>query len=776
VSIFFRAGAMYGSVPAEGGARLDTYGYAEGDTLLPPPRALRRVSGRHVMTLLTLIAFIAAIFLVWTSDLTPEANPFHIPDPDGPPRGPTNFTGSQVTSRRSFGYGLYVFEVLPNADKRAVATALTTFVPRPPPGDFLQYSKLWRMTEVDLLFAPHSLQPQTQLLLCDGRFPHAMCNATRSGDADSTDVVSMAKQVNGSYTDDTVVRAIVNNIKRYKKEGRPEYFNITLADLSGLRTWDDLINNTGKGRLFEFPGDWPLPQALCFAWNTTTCVNRTTCLHNDTCGRNVTCETDCPESHTAETNLTECNVTEPGKGCLTECSDQLTYVNDTEARLRPDNEWGLSEGVKVDFVKDHRCLSYCPKHTTLTNHTTKCTTTCENMKTLRTHAHCAHYQICWVNTSATRRNADSVCVRTIPPGHSQTNLLKATVYRMPAGPEVVEELGVSAGFLRHTKVDEWDVSGFIMASSGGVYNPTFNPYTYFHTYTVEFSPAGLFFYVNAPGKGFDLSGARPFFNMSVADYPDLKMMGPDMPGGELVWDPLHGPAGLKQQGLGLSQLSVKMFFDEEQGGIVRDFRCTDTFVRRLAYRPLLREPGNGTNRSEALLPHEEPLDIDFSKFNSSSWWSRFREDFLIDHDDMSVRSGANVEFGLAPDLSHALILKACQREQMRNKAVYQLSPGGFAQVFEFKSGTLWAEASVPRFDLFPLPPSGSMQVWVAVPGGRCAYQLTPHYWKLLPGRGDLLNGTLCSFMQSVNEPTHVFALPDGSKKLLLTPAPHASAA
>lgn len=30
-------------------------------------------------------------------------------------------------------------------------------------------------------------------------------------------------------------------------------------------------------------------------------------------------------------------------------------------------------------------------------------------------------------------------------------------------------------------------------------------------------------------------------------------------------------------------------------------------------RPLPREPGNGTNRSEALLPHEEPLDIDFSK-------------------------------------------------------------------------------------------------------------------------------------------------------------------
>eukprot|EP00667_Euglena_gracilis_P002066 EG_transcript_2069 len=779
---------MYGSVQTDSAPQPRARGQAERDTLLPMDHPAvpftRRATGRNVMTLLTLGAFLAAIFLVWSADWTPEVNPFRLPDPDGPPRGHKNFTGSQITTRQAFGYGVYVFEVLPNIDKRAVVTSISTFIPRPPPGDYLQLSKLWRMAQIDLQFAPQSLQPQRQFVTCAGPFPHASCNITRSGDADFTDVVAMATEVPGAYTDDTVVRAIVNNIKRFKKEGREEWFNFTNADLAQLKTWGDLVNNTGDGLLFRTPLDWPLPQALCFAWNTTTCVNRTTCLHIDSCKRNQTCATQCPDSQSQEVMAAECNATEPGKGCLTDCNDEVTDFEGREYRLGPNNEWGIAEGHRLDFIRDKRCLSYCPKHTSATNHTTRCTTSCDQMKTIRTHAHCAHYKLCWVNTTERRKNAESTCVRTLPPQHSQTNLLKTTVYRMPAGLDTVEEGGVAAGFLPHDKIDRWDVSGFIMASSGGIYNPTFNPYTYFHTYTLKFSPEGIFFYVNAPGKGFDLSNAKPIFNMSVDDYPDIKMMGPDMPGGNLPWEPLHGPAGFKRQGLGLSQMSVRMFFDEEQGGVVKDFKCTDTFVRRVAYRPLPPDPvvpvdlGNGTLVTPSPEPPHErpgetPFEVDFSKFNTSHWWTRFRETFMIDHDDAGVRSGANVEFGLAPDLSHALILKGCQREQMTNKAVYQLSPGGWAQVIDYKTGDLWAEAMVPRFDLFPLPPSGFLQVWVVVHGGRCGYQLTPTNWRLMPGKGDLLNGTLCSFLQTVNEGTHVFHLPDGSRKLLLTPAPNA---
>lgn len=56
-----------------------------------------------------------------------------------------------------------------------------------------------------------------------------------------TSAPNRAPEVPGAYTDDTVVRAIVNNIKRFKKEGREEWFNFTNADLAQLKTWGDLV-------------------------------------------------------------------------------------------------------------------------------------------------------------------------------------------------------------------------------------------------------------------------------------------------------------------------------------------------------------------------------------------------------------------------------------------------------------------------------------------------------------------------------------------------------
>ena len=53
---------------------------------------------------------------------------------------------------------------------------------------------------------------------------------------------------------------------------------------------------------------------------------------------------------------------------------------------------------------------------------------------------------------------------------------------------------------------------------------------------------------------------------------------------------------------------------------------------------------------------------------------------MVDHDDAGIRSAANVDFGVGPDGSTALILKGCQHEQMVGKAVYMLAPGGWAQV------------------------------------------------------------------------------------------------
>lgn len=58
-----------------------------------------------------------------------------------------------------------------------------------------QLSKLWRMAQIDLQFAPQSLQPQRQFVTCAGPFPHASCNITRPGPP--TRVQAMSFEGNG---------------------------------------------------------------------------------------------------------------------------------------------------------------------------------------------------------------------------------------------------------------------------------------------------------------------------------------------------------------------------------------------------------------------------------------------------------------------------------------------------------------------------------------------------------------------------------------------------
>ena len=133
------------------------------------------------------------------------------------------------------------------------------------------------------------------------------------------------------------------------------------------------------------------------------------------------------------------------------------------------------------------------------------------------------------------------------------------------------------------------------------------------------------------GKGFDIANARPVMNMTVEDYPDIKMMGPDMPGGDMAWEPQHGPSLMGPQGLGQSQMTAKMYFDEVMGGPVRDFKCTETFIKRMAWRPLPPDPVpplkpvNGTNGTlvypsplpspspKPESPNDKPFEVDFSK-------------------------------------------------------------------------------------------------------------------------------------------------------------------
>ena len=100
------------------------------------------------------------------------------------------------------------------------------------------------------------------------------------------------------------------------------------------------VNATGEGGLFRYAADWPLPHGLCYAWNTTTCVNRTSCLEDVQCEKSQRCTMECNGVTTSNHSVSPCLSNEPGKGCTTECHENYTAYHPevSAARLfrRPD--------------------------------------------------------------------------------------------------------------------------------------------------------------------------------------------------------------------------------------------------------------------------------------------------------------------------------------------------------------------------------------------------------------------------------------------------------
>ena len=113
----------------------------------------------------------------------------------------------------------------------------------PPPSLFIGRLSSWprRLSPTALLPCRQGVAGQREFVHCSGHFPRADCNISRSGNADAVDASLRGFEMPGGYTDDTLVKAVVNNIKAEKKKNPLAYWNITLYDLGKLKTWGDLV-------------------------------------------------------------------------------------------------------------------------------------------------------------------------------------------------------------------------------------------------------------------------------------------------------------------------------------------------------------------------------------------------------------------------------------------------------------------------------------------------------------------------------------------------------
>jgi hypothetical protein len=535
-----------------------------------------------------------------------------------------DFTGNQVDTRRAFGYGLYVFEALPNINKEAVITGLFTFSPRPPPNEYPKLTFIWRWSEIDWEFVPHTRSPQREHVRCRGVFPKAKCETYRT-DGENGNWTLRPTEIKGHYTNQVVVNSMRQNLYAAKYWG---YFNwITPQQVETLKTWNDLINSTdeGGGHMFSYGEEWPLPGALCY-----------------------------------------------------------------------------KKGPKDE------------------------------------------------------------CLQMLPEGQSLANSVAINVFRMPYGKRIVEGRGIKAPFVPHKKGDGFDVSGFAMTNEQFVYNPWYNPYDNYHTYTIRLAKTGVEFYIDAPGRGFAVDDVVPVQKLTSAEYPGIQSIGPQMPGGEIQWTPRYGSLIGRNWSLGCSQMMMNMWVDKGWGGPPRDFKQTSTYIRRVAFKPI--KPSNKE--------YDQPFEVDFSKFPTDMhWWSKFRQDFVVEQDDAGTKSVLNVNMvSKSPDGKPALELRLCRRQmQLVGRAFYHLIPAGTAKVYEVTSGELWAHATIPNYEYFPLPESGELKVWIVVNGRRCGYNLHNQGWSLTNGTGDAVDGKVCSFMPKESDGAYVFKLVSGALKIILAP-------
>eukprot|EP01012_Entosiphon_sulcatum_P043361 TRINITY_DN5765_c0_g2_i1.p1 TRINITY_DN5765_c0_g2~~TRINITY_DN5765_c0_g2_i1.p1 ORF type:complete len:379 (+),score=63.55 TRINITY_DN5765_c0_g2_i1:856-1992(+) len=354
------------------------------------------------------------------------------------------------------------------------------------------------------------------------------------------------------------------------------------------------------------------------------------------------------------------------------------------------------------------------------------------------------------------------CTQMLPDGQDMLNSVAINIFRTPAGNYAVTERGTTATFIPHKKADEGDVSGFAMTNEQFIYHPAFDPHQSYHTYTISLTPGGISFYIDAPGGGFDISGLTPVQAFNTTEYPDLKMFGPQMPGGQIQWTTIGGQQvtdpGKQQLGLGFSQMMMNIWIAEGWGGTPGRFKTSTTYVKRVAFRPLDGAQG-------------PQIDIDFTTWSLTTWfWPQFRELFMAEQATDGTKSAHNVDLVKGPDGKTALRLLLNRRGTLKGRSVYQVAPGVNAKVTLYGSNEVIAYADYPHYDVFPFPTDkSSLDVWVTkVDEGRemkCGYRLTANSWSLVSGRGDL--ESWCSFMPHNNEASHLMRLPDETQLVTL---------
>ncbi len=203
---------------------------------------------------------------------------------------------------------------------------------------------------------------------------------------------------------------------------------------------------------------------------------------------------------------------------------------------------------------------------------------------------------------------------------SDGKIMTINFWRAPEGPHTIKVNNTEASFVSSVSTA---FSGFVTTNSqyftvkDNQGKLTYDPKE-LHTYTIIWTPETLQFYLDANNDGKDIDNATPIKVFDAKDYPGIKMIGNQYPGGD---KPFWWYGNEKKLGDVLIMLN-HWFGDQWSGFPDTNFVKSSSYISKVSYFPLNK---SGANPGNADFTYQ---NVDFSTMPKENWRYAVQKQFV----------------------------------------------------------------------------------------------------------------------------------------------------
>ena len=343
------------------------------------------------------------------------------------------------------------------------------------------------------------------------------------------------------------------------------------------------------------------------------------------------------------------------------------------------------------------------------------------------------------------------CSLPLPTGNLTTSVA-INVFRMPPGALLTVGNGpngavtstvlpdIDQGLLPDVQPKPGAITNeaFVWARDASTGQPTLNPYTGWHTYTVAVTPDFVAFYIDAGPDGTDVQNSTPVRKMSRTDpanpFTTLSALGPNMIGGDLTFQDYY----TAPQPMGNLRFMLQNWVDGNGWSGPQppaDFQKALVYVRTLDFRPL-KTSTTGNNNADY---GASTYSIDATTWTSDTWRYALTQNFKLLYSGNPEVAGTQgtspnqVAWQPAPDGTPAIAMGLTPIKKNPPADFFVIAPGGTpGQARTYVAARIdiahysFATAAFPQVDVFwgPYGVDVPIKVWlVSNPAQSCTVKI-----------------------------------------------------